>query len=83
MSEWGCADCGVDTNEIHEYYMVTDLVWQLYAEDVDAGLLCIGCLEDRMGRELDAGDFSDCLLNELDMGWRKSDRLIERLTTQV
>lgn len=56
--------------------MVRDDIWETFGADP---FLCIGCLENRMGRELDGGDFSDCLLNEVDMGWVKSARLVDRL----
>jgi hypothetical protein len=79
VTEFDCADCGVDTNLNGEYYMVNDDMWETAAEDVVDGMLCIGCLEDRIGRELELKDFADVLLNNIDMGWRKSDRLIERL----
>lgn len=74
---WNCVDCDVDTNEIAEYYMVHELIWEWFG--AGEGLLCIGCLEHRLNRDLDAGDFMDCPLNDLDNGWRKSDRLIDRL----
>ena len=45
-----CAACGVNTLHINEYYMVTDEVWEA-AWPQDRGMLCIGCLENRLGRE--------------------------------
>jgi hypothetical protein len=39
-------------------------------------LLCIGCLERRLGRELEPVDFTDAPLN---YGSRKSERLRQRL----
>lgn len=56
--------------------MVADEIWNEFGCDP---LLCIGCLESRMGRELDRSDFTDCMLNEVDMGWEKSARLVDRL----
>lgn len=75
--EWECADCEVNTDTIAEYYMVHDHLWDKHGAGHE--MLCILCFEDRLGRKLDSGDFSDCLLNQLDMGWRKSDTLVERL----
>lgn len=65
----------------HEYYMVTDAVWAEagMSPDGDAwwddyghwhdenasGHLCIGCLEDRLGRELTRADFTDARINEI------------------
>lgn len=54
----GCADCAicaVDCNEIDEYYMVTNELWDEYG--VEHGMLCVGCIESRMGRQLVKTDF--------------------------
>jgi hypothetical protein len=66
-----CIDCGTDTTD--EYYMVKDDVWSIGEHD---GLLCIGCLERRIERQLTPTDFIDCPLN-----WEgpKSDRIRSRL----
>ncbi|MGY3409161.1 hypothetical protein ACVWZV_005274 [Bradyrhizobium sp. GM5.1] len=77
-----CLDCGRQTTftrEGDEYYMVHDEVWQR-ANPTGEGMLCVGCLEGRLGRQLSAEDFTDCPLNENMHG--KSDRLIARLTTR-
>lgn len=71
-----CADCGVTTNKIGEYYMVQPIVWFQYG--AGKGHLCIGCLEKRMGRELEAGDFGDAPINGLSK-MHRSKRLIDRL----
>lgn len=46
-------------------------------------ILCIGCLEKRIGRTLTACDFTDCPVNDLnDPHWAdRSKRLLNRLTT--
>ena len=75
MEDWDCAKCGTDTSK--EYYMVHDVLWEEYGVDP---LLCVGCLEEKMGRQLWSGDFTHCALNVLNMGWEKSDRLLNRLT---
>lgn len=59
---WDCLDCGVDTDEIKENYMVTEDVW-LTAHPDDDGKLCIGCLEARLGRQLTTEDFTKALIN--------------------
>jgi hypothetical protein len=64
VDDMGCLDCvwcGVDTGETGEYYMVTDEIWERYGPV--RGCLCIGCLEDRMGQQLVAADFTDCPVN--------------------
>jgi hypothetical protein len=48
-----CADCSVNTERIKEYYMA---VW-LAAHAPLFGMLCIGCLEARLGRQLVLDDF--------------------------
>lgn len=57
-----CLDCGVDTSEIDEYYMVHDHVWAAANPD-RRGMLCISCLEKRLSRTLDASDFTDFPVN--------------------
>jgi hypothetical protein len=71
-----CADCGADTIMIGEWYMVTNEVWeQAWAGRrhprhdgckiiIDGTeILCIGCLEKRIGRTLVAADFPDMPVN--------------------
>jgi hypothetical protein len=69
-----CVDCGVDTINAREYYIVRDEVWPL---DPCGGMLCVGCLEERIGRRLTPADFTDCPLNTNDR--RSSKRLRSRL----
>jgi hypothetical protein len=57
-----CLDCGENTIEIGEFYMVKDDVWAQVCEP-DGGMLCIGCLEERLGRRLVPDDFKDCQLH--------------------
>lgn len=55
-----CLDCAACTLCIGEYYMVHDSVWDQVA---DRGMLCIGCLEERLGKQLNGSDFTLCPLN--------------------
>jgi hypothetical protein len=76
-----CLDCGVDTsskNGIGEYYVVTDELWAC-ANPGDVGMLCIGCLERRLGHELTPDDFKSCPVNSDHRGFPKSGRLLQRL----
>lgn len=51
-----CMDCGEDTTS--EYYMVHDEVWKQATRSHEThGMLCIGCLERRIGRSLHKEDF--------------------------
>jgi hypothetical protein len=73
-SKYACHDCGTDTLEILEYYMVYDNLWQEATEKKVKGCLCIGCLETRLGRQLTNVDFINAPVNS-----GKSLRLQERL----
>lgn len=85
-----CEDCGVNIRTAREMYMVRNRLWEdvvgwrdcTDTEVIGPGriYLCIGCLEQRMGRLLTADDFLSCPLNEID-DYPKSERLIDRLTS--
>ena len=51
-----CLDCGVDILEIKEFYMIHDELWAQINPQLE-GLLCIGCVEKRLGRKLKPEDF--------------------------
>ena len=73
-----CADCGFDTTDL-EYYMVRNDIWaQASPLDQHDVFLCIGCLENRIGRTLSRRDFIDCPLNT-EADWPRSARLRNRL----
>jgi hypothetical protein len=84
-----CADCGIGTLTLGEYYMVKDDVWEQawagrrkawHGKVPGQEILCIGCLEQRIGRTLTSSDFTDAPVNDLtdpDI----SDRFRDRLTT--
>ena len=74
-----CIDCGGCTLDMGEYYMVHFEMWLDLVGDLDAGMLCIGCFETRLGRELTPADFLDCPLNQSDDPGDKSPRLRQRL----
>lgn len=74
-ADWQCNDCTYDCMD--EYYTVNDFIWE--KAGVEGGMLCVGCLEVRMGRRLMPGDFPHWLINVWNYGV-KSDRLIDRLT---
>ena len=77
---FGCTDCAACTNCNYEYYMVTDQVWLASGLGVDDGMLCIGCLEQRLGRMLHAKDFTDAPINQFaDMTEDASARFLNRL----
>jgi hypothetical protein len=83
-----CVDCCVGTLTIGEYYMVKDDVWEQawagrrkswHALDGQE-ILCIGCLEKRIGRTLTKHDFGNAPINDPRFDPNKSARLLDRLT---
>lgn len=81
-----CSDCGLDTfsSNLQEYYMVRDIVWNR-AKLGSNGFLCIGCLENRLGRQLTSKDFKRCRLNNyIKSGtYPASHRLRNRILTRA
>jgi hypothetical protein len=64
-----------------EYYSLLDDVWKETGLGPRDGMLCIKCVEKRIGRRLKSTDFEDVLINKLEHSWnQKSDLLISRLT---
>jgi hypothetical protein len=72
-----CLGCGQNTSDMDEYYMVYDDVW-LKAHPKRDGMLCVGCLENRLGRELNGTDFTRAPIN-CGIFFGQSERLRERL----
>jgi hypothetical protein len=79
MTAFECVDCGRNTSHwcgIDEYYMVHDAVWLQTGLAKFEGMLCIGCLERRIGRKLCRDDFTNYPINT-DGG--HSERLTNRM----
>jgi hypothetical protein len=76
MGRLDCIWCGTDT--CGESYMVHNEIWEKFGPPKVTGCVCVGCLEDRMGRQLCPADFTDVPLNT-DPEYYKSDRLRDRL----
>ena len=75
-----CLDCERNTCLIDEYYMVHKKLW-LLANPKDVGMLCIVCLENRIGRTLSSSDFTEAPINCIEGLWRPHSRLLySRLT---
>ena len=75
MNRFFCKKCNIDTLEIKEYYMVKNEIWKKVNPEL-TGMLCITCLERKLGRQLKSEDFTDCLLNKRK---DKSSLLLSRL----
>lgn len=72
-----CQMCGEDTEALAEYYMVTFELWKtVVLEEMQPGMLCVGCLEGLLGRELVSEDFLEAPVN---YSAYKSERLLARL----
>ena len=52
--KYDCLDCGDNTFFKNEYYMIHDEIWDSVAGE---GMLCVQCLENRLGRILAPDDF--------------------------
>jgi hypothetical protein len=74
--DFDCAGCGADTFD--EFHMVTDDVWQSLSLPDPGVLLCIGCLENLLGRMLTPADFTGWPINTERWNLRSS-RLESRL----
>lgn len=61
-TKWNCVDCGDNTQL--EHYFVRNSVWFEEAGMEEEGMLCVGCLEARIGRRLEGSDFTDAHIND-------------------
>lgn len=72
-----CQVCGEDTEALAEYYMVKFELWKASVPfEMQGGMLCVGCLEGLLGRELVREDFLEAPVN---YSANKSERLLARL----
>lgn len=72
-----CLDCTIYTSELGEYFTIRKATW-LAAVPEDDGMLCIGCVEQRLGRKLTYDDFTWSPIN-LRMMFTGSERLRDRM----
>lgn len=78
MRTMRCVSCSMNTDS--EYYMVEDHLWIRSGLGANEGMLCIGCLESRIGQQLTWQDFTDAPINwSIRASSHKSERLISRL----
>jgi len=76
--KWLCLDCKVDTGKIAEHYMLKDSVWsKVHGSKV--GMLCVGCVEKRLGRFLNKNDFFSCHVNRTSHCKSFSQRLLNAM----
>lgn len=62
MAAFACQDCMTGTAEESDYYMVHAHVWR-QAHPKHLGMLCLPCLQQRLGRRLKLNDFTDAPIN--------------------
>jgi hypothetical protein len=58
LGRFRCVDCRKCTFCSGEYYMVADALWSASGMGPFDGMLCLLCLEQRIGRELTINDFT-------------------------
>ena len=77
-----CDDCGRDTvKPPFEWYTVRDHVWAETGLGTHDAVLCVGCLEHRLGRQLQPEDFADVPTNVPSVHY--SERLLDRMGYQL
>lgn len=68
-----CGDCGRDVRVIRSCYMLLRGLWEQYGNG--DGLLCMDCLEQRMGRQVVLDDFADTLVNAIYLAFHRERHL--------
>lgn len=72
-----CQDCGHDTRLMGELYMLQFDLWlQILTDTGHADMLCITCVERRLGRKLGPRDFIRCPLNDEEPWTRRQSLLL-------
>jgi hypothetical protein len=61
MAAFACQDCPADTLD-GDYYMVHNELWSAAHPNL-YGMLCLPCLERRVGRRLTLSDFTGAAIN--------------------
>lgn len=77
-----CMDCGVHTQRAGEYYCLRNQPWyEATWTTAGEGMLCIGCVENRLGRGLTKDDFEPGIpINETSVFFPRSERFLDRLS---
>ncbi len=64
FGRWTCNDCGKDCMEDNkDYYMVKHEIWNEHG--VGEGMLCMDCMERRMGHKLTKEDILECFVTTI------------------
>lgn len=75
-AKWLCVDCSENTS--YEHYFAKNDVWFGLANMGEIGMLCVGCLELRIGRRLTPEDFTDAHIND-----PKTHPMTDRLRSRI
>lgn len=78
-AKWLCLDCKVDTGKIYEHYFINTDTW-LSVVGSKKGMVCVGCLEKRLGRKLVSSDFPKVTINDPKYAKNMSLRLLSRIS---
>jgi hypothetical protein len=79
-AHWHCLDCSKDTDITEGFFMLRDDLWRrLVRRPYRGGMLCLDCVQRRLGRELHHGDFANVPVNQQQAG--KCPALARRLAT--
>jgi hypothetical protein len=71
--DYACEGCRRCCHELGEWFMLMDHLWRIVAGEGE--VLCVGCVEARLGRELKLADFAQVPVN---MEEGQSDHLRDR-----
>ena len=74
--KWLCVDCGEHTK--YEHYFLKNEVWMGEAKMGEVGMLCVGCVENRINRTLKSSDFTSAHINN-----PKKNMMSDRLRSRI
>lgn len=74
-----CLDCGLHVIRAGHWYMVHDEVWEQTGLDKHGGVLCLDCLEHRLGRAVSEEDFKSTTTAGHRDFWRDQGRMLPRV----
>ena len=60
ITDFDCMDCGKNTLECYEFYILQHDLWKRICPHDYKGMLCLDCAETRLGRPFENSDFIFC-----------------------
>ena len=71
LNVWTCCDCGKDCFiDDRDYYMIQHDLWEKHG--VGEGMLCMDCIEGRLGHKLTKEEILPCFVTEIHNPYTKS-----------